>query len=325
MIDARSRSETIGFVEVLAAMALAGTTVVAGKVLQGAVSVPFAVFASFLSAFTVMVPLQLRRMGELRSLPGRELLLMFLQALCGMVLFRLLLLYGLRATPATTAGVITGAAPAVTMVLGRIVLRERLGGRGVAAVAVTAIGIIVLNLAARPESSAHSILESLYGSLLILCAVLCESSMTIFRKLSRRQVSAVTNTTVLSLFSSLLMLPFVAGELATRRLAPLPPAVWLLLAYYGAFATVVAYLLWGDGAMRVAAGRVGIATGAMPAVAYLLSVGLLREPFRLTQAAGCLLVTAGIVVGARRKAGHRARSFVAVTAQGKGQNRSLRM
>jgi drug/metabolite transporter (DMT)-like permease len=75
---------------------------------------------------------------------------------------------------------------------------------------------------------------------------------------------------------------------------------WLSVIYYGAFATVIAYILWGDGALRIPANKTGIATAALPVSALVLSALVLGEPLRLPHLAGCAAVIAGMIIGGKR-------------------------
>jgi drug/metabolite transporter (DMT)-like permease len=95
------------------AMSLAGSSVVVGKMLVATVPVFVAAFGSLLVASVAILPLMRGRLGELRQLTAREWLYLFLQGLCGIVLFRVFTLYGLHMTGAVQAGIITGATPAV--------------------------------------------------------------------------------------------------------------------------------------------------------------------------------------------------------------------
>lgn len=294
------RRGKLAFGEVAAAMALAGSTVVAGRILDRYLPPFCAVVATLLFALAVLLPLQAFRIAELRSLSGRELALGGLQALFGMVLFRVLLLNGLRLAPASSAGIALSAAPAVTLLLGRLMLRERIGRRRLLSILVTVGGLAVVNLAAIGPGggSAGRPVESLLGSLLVLGSVASESLMTILRKMSRHHFSALTNATLLCVVSLLLTLPFAAGEVAGGACLELGPPALLAAAYYGAFATVVAYLLWGDGVRYLPAGTAGVAMGAMPISSCLLAAAVLHEPVGPLVASGCLLAVGGIALGA---------------------------
>jgi drug/metabolite transporter (DMT)-like permease len=277
-------------------MSLAGSSVVVGKLLVATVPVFVAAFGSLLVAFACMIPLMRGRFGELRLLTAREWLYLFLQGLCGIVLFRVFTLYGLHLTGAVQAGIITGATPAVLALLSLFLLGERLSGRTAVGIALAVSGCIVINVFARENGGENS----LFGSVLVGAAVVSEALFTIFRKRICHSVSATTNTAVL-IFCSLLMLAVPAAlQLGTMTSGISPEAFWAIV-YYGVFATVLAYLLWTAAVGRVSGAAAGSATAAMPASSVILAVVILGEPLHWHHLAGCLLIVGGILVtsGAR--------------------------
>jgi drug/metabolite transporter (DMT)-like permease len=291
---AATRGERRALLEVVIAMALAGSTVVAGKLLSARVPVFLSVELTLLAALAAVLPVQIARRRELALLGRRELGYMLLQAVFGIVLFRVLTLYGLRFTSALSAGIITSTAPALMAVLAAVFLRERPGRGAVAGIALAVAGVLLIALWGH-EAAADT--GSLTGNLLVLGATVCEALLTIFRKRSGGRVGSVTNTAVLVALSAVAMLPFAAADLRWYSLARVDAVAWAAILYYGAVATVLAYILWGRGALRIPAGRTGIATAALPLTALVLSVLVLGEPLRAVHLVGCAAVIAGVVVG----------------------------
>jgi drug/metabolite transporter (DMT)-like permease len=64
--------------------------------------------------------------------------------------------------------------------------------------------------------------------------------------------------------------------------------------YYGTAVTVVAFILWFRGVMKVPASTAAVFTGIMPVSAVLLSYLILREPFAWSHVWGGLCVLAGL-------------------------------
>src|SRR5208283_6211949 len=180
--------------EVVLAMALAGSSVVVGKLLSVRMPVFLSVELSLFAALAAILPAQIARRREFRLLGSRELFHMFLQALFGLVLFRAFTLTGLRFTSAVNAGVITSAAPAVMAVLARVILRERMGRTGGLGVCLAVAGLLLVNLSRLAGATEPG---DMRGNLLVLAATVCEALLTIFRKTSGGRISSVTNTTIL--------------------------------------------------------------------------------------------------------------------------------
>jgi drug/metabolite transporter (DMT)-like permease len=287
-------------VEVVLAMGLAGSSVVVGKLLSVRIPVFLSVELSLLAALAAILPAQIVRRRELSLLGARELLSMFFQAFFGIVLFRAFTLSGLRFTSAMSAGVITSAAPVVMAVLARVVLGERIGKPGTIGICLAVSGLLFINLAG-PALGAEP--GHLAGNLLVLAATVCEALLTIFRKTSGGRIGSITNTTVLVAMSAVMILPLALLDLKGFDLGGIGTVGWLSVIYYGAVATVIAYILWGDGSLRIPANRTGIATAALPVSALVLSALILGEPLRLAHLAGCAAVIVGIIIGRKQREG----------------------
>lgn len=293
-VRADRRKEVYGLLEVALAMALAGSSVVVGKLLSSRVPVFLSAELSLLTALAAVLPAQIAVRRELRGLGRRDLGYMFLQALFGMVLFRTLTLYGLKFTPAGHAGLITSSAPMVMAVLAAAVLRERIGVRGLLGVGLSAAGLLFINVAGFAAALGPAFLV---GNALIFAATVCEALLTIFRKSSGGTIGSITNTTMLVAISAVLLLPFALSDLREFSLAQVDTVGWLAILYYGAVATVIAYILWGHGALQIPASTTGMATAMLPLSALVLSGAILKEEIGPFHIMGCVTVVLGILVG----------------------------
>ncbi|BCS96970.1 putative transporter YetK [Desulfoluna limicola] len=302
-----------GMAQLVLAMVLAGSSVVVGKSLTGTLPAFFIGFSTLLVAFLVLLPLAASRWQEISALTLRQWGSLFMQALCGIFLFRVLTLYGLQHTGAVQAGVIMGTTPAVLTVFAAIFLRERPTPFGMVGVGCAVGGMMVLNLS---SGGAGGNQGNLLGSLLVFGAVVAEALFTIFRKKVADQVSAVSNTAGLVCISLLLLAPFAAWEYQTHPIRINLPA-FLAIIYYGVFATVIAYLLWTHGVGKVSGEAAGVTTAAMPASSLLLAALILGEPVAKEHLLGCGMVMAGIALSALFNKPDR-KDFETLSLEGKG-------
>ncbi len=297
MKDRTGGATTRGLVEVVGAMALAGSSVVVGKILATRVPVFLSAELSLLAALAAILPAQAVKWRELRLVRLKDLGAMFLQALFGIVLFRALTLYGLHFTTAAQAGLVTSAAPAVMAVLASLLLGERAAGRVWLGVALAVAGLAAVNLQGAFSTPTPGFL---LGNLLVLGATVCEALLTIFRKASGGRIGSVTNTTILVAMSAVLLLPFALADMRSFPLSRIETVGWIVIVYYGSVATVIAYILWGDGALRIPASLTGIATSALPVTALALSAFVLGEKLTIAHGLGCAAIVAGMIVGRPR-------------------------
>lgn len=288
------RNNTLATIQLVTAMALAGSSVVVGKGLAGSMPVYLTTFATLLVALVVMLPSAWRRRGEISALGAREWRYLFLQGLCGIVLFRVLILSGLRTVGAARAGIITGASPAVLTLLAWVMLGERPSPLSALGVVFAMGGAVGIALSGAGEAG---ITGAPWGCVLVFGAVVSEGLFSIWRKRIAHSVPATTNTVAL-IFCALLTISPLAALDAMRQPSVPTTADLLAILYYGVVATVVAYILWTGAVGAVSGVTAGIATAAMPASAVLLSSLTLGETLTPWHLLGCLLVMLGIAAGA---------------------------
>jgi len=279
--------------QLIAAMSLAGSSVVVGKGLADSLPVYVTTFATLLVAQVVMLPYAWQKREEIRALERREWVYLFLQGMCGIVLFRVLMLSGLRTIGAAQAGIITGTSPAILTLLAWLLLGERpsaLSGVGVAFAMGGAVGIALVDTGGKETGGMP------WGSLLVFGAVISEGLFSIWRKRISATVSATANTVVLVFCALVTVFPLALLDALHHPALPTTANVVAIL-YYGAVATVVAYILWTGAVGSVSGVTAGITTAAMPASAVVLSALVLNEPLTLLQLSGCLLVVLGIIAG----------------------------
>jgi drug/metabolite transporter (DMT)-like permease len=233
------------------------------------------------------VILALVRPGPLRPTRaefGRLLLL----AATGMAGFNICLLAALRHADAALVGTIVGAAPLGIAVAGPLLRRSRPAPRLVAASAVVVGG------AALVHGGGHA---DWVGLLAALGAFVGEVCFSLLAASVLPRLGAVGVTTwACALSVPLLLLPAVPlGELGRMRLPSVPEAA--TLAYLAVVLTVLVFLLWYTGISRLGVERAGMFVGLLPVTTLItasIQDGVLPSP---AQAAGVLVVAAGLAAG----------------------------
>lgn len=291
------------FLCLASAMAIVGSSVVAGRILVDGLPVFFGSAARFAAALAICLPLLLLLEGgsrQWRLLPRRDLAVLAGQALCGSFLFTVCLLYGLTLTGPAQAGVVMSTTPAVMAAMAWLFLGERPGRRTVLGIGLAVAGVALVNTAgAAPPASPTVAPHPFAGNALVLAAVVFESAFLLLRKGVATRLSALAATFWVGLFGLALFLPLGLWELARLDLAAVPAPSWWAAAYYGAVVTVGAYWLWFTGVVRVSGGRAGVFTALMPVSAVTLSALVLGEPLTPALLAGCGLVLGSVLVMTR--------------------------
>lgn len=276
-------------------MALGGSSVVVGKIVIGVFPVFLSQTLTLTIALAGILPLAWICEGNVfrTKLLKKDWLFLFLQALTGMFLFRVFLLYGLKLTSATEGGIITSSGPAVLSLLSLWLLKEKIKINAWIGIAVCVAGILFLNTAGSADAQDRGVLRYI-GNLLVLFAVTGECLFTIFRKKLSYSDKPITSTMIIILFSLLMFLPVSLVEAASFDFSAIHAADFIPLAVYGLLCTVLAYICWFRGVAHVPVSVAAGFTGVMPVTSVLLSFLILKEAVRIQHLIGMLLVIAGI-------------------------------
>lgn len=299
-----------GKLYVAAAFVLAGSSVVAARFISDFLP-PFTVtFFSLVFAVATALPVVGRDvLTLLRRISPRRRRLLFLQALLGIALFRIFLTFGLRYITAAEAGIVTGAAPAITAFFAVIVLRDPLSLRKSLGVFLTMAGIMTVR--GVPLSPDGGIAEPgrATGYVLVLAATACEALFAVLsRKVhledpeAREKLHPVAHAGIVSTIALVLCVVPMLTESPWEGLRQLPASGWAALAWYGAVVTIVAFTCMFSGAKLCDGYTISAFTGIIPLSSLVLSIVLLGNEIAPRQWAGCGLIGLAIwVISLREK------------------------
>lgn len=85
--------------------------------------------------------------------------------------------------------------------------------------------------------------------------------------------------TAVSVLGLLLFLPLALYEAVAFDFTAVSWTEWLPIFYYAIVVTVIAFILWFQGVIKVPASTAAVFTGILPVSAVLLSYLILQEPF----------------------------------------------
>lgn len=300
------------YAQLALSMILVGLSVPASKLVIGHVPPLMTAWLRFVLIAILLAPAVLAgplRRGVWTGWPRgrRDWTSLTLLALFGMVLFNLFLLLGLRETSAVAAGILTSTIPAMTALCAAVILRERIGGGSLAAIALAVLGILALNLQSGGET-ARAAEDSLLGNALVFGAVVSEGLYGVFARRLGGRVAPLTLTFLANLLSAALMGPAAWATAGGFDPAAVPMGIWALFTASGLAGGLVAVVLWMRGIAHVPANRAGLFTGMIPAAGVFAAVVFLGERFTAGHAVGltCVLVGIALGTGAIRLPGRKA-------------------
>lgn len=201
-----------------------------------------------------------------------------------------LFLTGLTLAPASDGAIIVpGLAPVFTAVLAGIVLRERLGWRGMLGLAVAAVG---LYLVVAPSGGTDE--RRLLGDALFVAGAALWGVYSVLARVASRRFNAVSTTLYGTALGTLVLIPPALLEGGAASLLQAPPDALIGMAYLAVFGTVGAFVLLNLGVARIGAARASAFALLVPVVGVLSSVALLAETLGPTTLIGGVIVLIGL-------------------------------
>jgi len=290
------------------AFSLAGSSVISARLLSGHLGAFTITAVSLTLAIIALLPFCASKLKQtVKHMRWSETIMLFLQALLGIFLFRLFLLQGISRTSASEAGLLTGATPAITASFAWIFLKERVCTHGFAGMICTVGGVLLIQgLTASSFSTNH-----LLGNLLVLGAAASESAFNVLSRVSavkaekHKPLDPLVRTTLVSMIALLFCVVPMLFEQPYEKLGAIGVAEWLALVWYGVFVTALAFIFWFAGIKRCPASTAAAFAGLMPFTSLLLSVLLLGERTSWAQWAGGALVILGMMLIGTKKATKR--------------------
>lgn len=214
----------------------------------------------------------------------------------GIGAFNTLLYTGLQTTTALNSMLIQSAQPALILMLGGLVMRDRTNARQVAGVLVSLVG--VLTVIGRGDPALLLALRLNAGDAIIALAVLLWAlySVLLRRRPPVHPLSFLAATIMVGL---VVIAPFYLAEIASGRLIVRAPGSALAIAYVSIFPSFLAYLFFNRGVELIGSAATAQYMNVMPLMGAGLAMLFLGETLHLFHVAGLGLVVAGIWVAGR--------------------------
>lgn len=238
-----------------------------------------------------------RAPGESKLSP-REHRLLFLESFFGNFLFSVCMLFGVKHTSALAAGVIMASIPAAVALLSFVLLREHIAPPVRWGIACAVGGIALVSVAGHAGGDAGS----LFGNVLLLCAVLCEALYVVIGKRLSGKVSARRITAAMNLWGLTLSTPLALWQARAFEFGQVGVWMWTLLAFYAIAASVVTVWLWMSGLRHVPASSAGVFTTLLPISAAAVGVLFLGERMSLVQMVAYGFALLGVAFATRTDA-----------------------
>jgi drug/metabolite transporter (DMT)-like permease len=229
-------------------------------------------------------------------------------SLAGMVAYNVLVYVGLHSTTASNAQLMNSVIPVLIVMLGAVILRQRLNCLQVIGLASSCLGVLTIIL--HGDFARLLTLQFSHGDLIVFAAMVSFSLFSVWLRSFPAGMNRLGLLGAQLVVAVVVLLPFVAWEyLAGVRSTWSTQALGAML-YVGLAPSLLANLLYMFGIARVGPAKAGLFIHLVPLYGALMSVAFLGEKLHLYHVLGMFGILAGLAcsqaTGRRRADAHAA-------------------
>ncbi|MGL4668228.1 MAG: DMT family transporter [Saezia sp.] len=245
-------------------------------------------------AIIVLMPFAWKHLKQGRALYWEYRWRILGLSLLGAAAFNALIYLALRSTTATNAVLLNSFAPILIILWGILFYKQRTNFLQIAGLLLSFMGVMMIVL----QGSWQHLLSLSFskGDFIVLIAVVCWSIYTLWLRVLPAQMNKVGLTAIQFVIAALVIFPFAFIEYTGGNRPIWTQTSMLAVAYIGVFPSVLAFLLYTLGVMRVGAARAGQFLHLMPVFGALLSAFFLKEHLHLYHLGGITCIFAGILL-----------------------------
>ena len=283
-------------VALIAVQLIFGTWPILGKVVLRVMSSNALVGFRVIGAAFALLLLR-RQSGEFRRMSKRDVGVLVLCSMLGVVLNQFLFVKGLSLTTVINATLLSTTIPAFTLLVSILLGFDQVSLRRIIGILLAAAGVVYLIDPLRADFSAQTRAGNL---LLVINSLLYGTYIAISKDIFKRY-GALNVITWIFAIAAIVTLPIGAYSLSQTGLENVTAEVWLAIAYIIVVPTVMAYYLNAWALTRVLPSTVASYIYLQPLIAFGLAPFLLGERFNSRVIIAGILIFAGVGVVVKRR------------------------
>lgn len=223
----------------------------------------------------------------------KDLLILLLGGICGMVLNQGCFAYGLKQTSSVDASIITTSGPLFAMIIAAIILKEPITFRKVGGVIVGGCGAIILVYTAQQANLSHG--GSLIGNLSVMTAQFFYAFYLVITRPLSQKYSTITMMKWMFLFASLTTLPIFGKDMIQAPLFHQKDIIPFLLIGFTLFgATFLTYMMIPLAQRRIQPTTISMYNNLQPLIATIVAVVAMGEKFTFERFIAAIFIFGGV-------------------------------
>lgn len=223
----------------------------------------------------------------------KDLLILLIGGICGMLLNQGLFAYGLQQTSPVDASIITTSSPLFAMIIAAIILGEPITFKKAGGVFLGGLGAVILVYTAHYTANASE--SSIAGDMAILGAQLFYSFYLVITKPLATKYSPITMMKWMFLFASICTLPLFGKDMINAPVlhqTEIIPIAFFLFVLLGA--TFFTYMMIPLAQRRIRPTTISMYNNLQPLIASIVAIAMMGEKFTLEKLLAAILIFGGV-------------------------------
>lgn len=252
-------------------------------------------FLRWLVAFIIFTPFMFRKVKEYSSIIVRRWKFLLLLSITSIIGFNTCLYIGVQYTSPINASLINSISPLLIVFISVICLREKMGKAHYLGLVLSTCGVIWI----LSEGSIANLISFSFnrGDIFVLLAVLSWASYSVLLKIWGDSLPKDVTLLVTIGLGLVCLLPAVLLEYMGNSFnySSLTGSMWLLIIYLGIFPSIISFICWNEGIIRLGASKAAHFYHLTFVFATLFSV-ILGETFTWHQLIATIIIVTGIML-----------------------------
>jgi len=296
MIRIREQQASLGpHLALIAVQILFGTWPIFGKFVLRSIS-PVSLVACRLTGAALAFVLLQRRPTPLLKMPAKDIALLVLCSMMGVVGNQLLFVKGLSLTTVINSTLLSTTIPVFALFVSILFRYDQLSPRRLFGIALAGLGVVYLVNPARADLST----QTTVGNLLIVSNSLLYAAYIVISKDLFERYGALNVITWIFLVGSVITIPLGVYSLRQENINAIGASVWLAIAFIIIFPTVGAYYLNAWALTKAPPSTVAVYIYLQPLIAFGLAPIFLGEEWSWRTIVAAILIFAGVAVVTKR-------------------------
>jgi len=221
---------------------------------------------------------------------------MITMALIGVVLYYAVFNYSLVYTSAAQGALVQSCIPAMTALVAVVWLREHASALRWTGIVLSMVGVLIVFSGSAAQAGSASLLGNV---LMFVSSVLWGVYTSMAKRVATHDALQVTAGIICA--GAVMLLPLAGFEISAGGVPNVDVRGWLGMAYLGAGASGLAYMMYSAALKHLDASEAGVYTNLIPIVGVITGV-VLGEPLSLRAIIGGAVVLAGVWMTSRQPA-----------------------